>query len=124
MKKAVLCLFNCLLISYSATARTPNWQVKPTICINVQAEQACSLVLQITQMDLPLGRYCLQLNEQTLDCYRNTEFPLKIAVQLDKNTELILVDQQQNIVFTTTLFIKSQQANKQRRRLRNPWSIF
>jgi hypothetical protein len=112
------------MFSYSIAAKTPQWQVKPTICISEKAEELCSFVIQITQLGLPLGPYCLTLGKQTLGCFKKNEFPLNLAVQLSENTELMLLDQQQNIVLTKTILIKSQQANSQRRRLRSPWSIF
>jgi hypothetical protein len=119
-------LFLCAvsLLSQSAVAQSPQWQVQPSICISEQAGQNCEFEVEITLLNLPAGQYCLALAENVLRCADAAEFPLKITIRIDKNSELKLLNSAQQTLLSLTLLVKSRQANMQRRRLRNPWSLF
>ncbi|MDP5032033.1 MAG: DUF3019 domain-containing protein [Paraglaciecola sp.] len=79
--------------------------------------------LFIALENMTAEQYCLSLDSRNLGCYSITEFPLELTVKLEQSEQLTLLDTKQTTLLTTTLFIKSQR-QKQRRRLRSPWSIF
>lgn len=112
------------LLNQSAIAQSPQWQVQPSICINEQAGDFCEFELDISLMHLPAGQYCVALGESTLRCASSTDFPLKIHVKLAENQELFLINAAQQPLLSLTLVVKSRHTIRQRRRLRNPWSLF
>lgn len=119
-------MFLCAVsfISQSAIAQSPQWQVQPSICISQQAGQNCEFEVEITLLDVPEEDYCLALADQILRCANAAQFPLKLTVTISENSELSLVNIAQQKLLNTILLVKSQQASQQRRRLRNPWSLF
>lgn len=105
-------------------AQTPQWQVKPSVCITEMAGDSCELELAIDLADVPAGRYCLLLGNIELRCAQAGDFRQKISVTITKNSQLTLVNGLQQTLLSHPLEIKSRQASQQRRRLRNPWSLF
>ena len=112
------------LFAQAAIAQTPQWQIQPSICISQQAGESCQFEVEITLVNLPMGQYCLALADLVLRCANAAQFPLKLSIKIDKNTELSLLNATKQKLLNTTLLVKSQQASAQRRRLRNPWSLF
>jgi hypothetical protein len=112
------------LFAQSAIAQSPLWQVQPSICISQQEGGNCEFEVDITLLNLPAGQYCVALVNTVLRCATVAEFPLKITMLINKNSELRLLNSAQEILISHSLIVKSQQANIQRRRLRNPWSLF
>jgi len=119
-------LFFCAasLFAQPAIAQTPQWQIQPSICISQQAGESCEFEIEIILVNLPMGQYCLALADLVLRCANAAQFPLKLKIKINKNTELSLLNTAQQKLLNTTLLVKSQQASTQRRRLRNPWSLF
>ena len=112
------------LLDQSAIAQAPQWQVQPTICISEQAGQSCEFTVEITLLNLPSAQYCLVLTDKLIRCANLAEFPLKIPISISKTSQLLLLNEAQQTLLSTTLLVKSRQASTQRRRLRNPWSLF
>ena len=112
------------LFAQAAIAQTPQWQIQPSICISQQAGESCQFEVEITLVNLPMGQYCLALADLVLRCANAAQFPLKLSIKIDKNSELSLLNATKQKLLNTTLLVKSQQASAQRRRLRNPWSLF
>ncbi len=112
------------LLDQSAVAQSLQWQIQPSICISDQVGQSCEFEVEITIPNLPAGQYCLALAEEVLRCVSAAEFPLKTTISINKNSELNLLNSAQQPLLSLTLLIKSRQASIQRRRLRNPWSLF
>lgn len=118
----LLYAMSCLL--QSAIAQNLNWQVQPSVCISENVGDTCELDLEVLLTDVPPGRYCLFLAETLLRCASAVEFPQKMTVSISNNSQLNLVNTAQQILLSQTLIVKSRQASVQRRRLRNPWSLF
>lgn len=124
MRLALLLICAVSWFSQTVIAQTPQWQVKPSVCISEMAGDSCEFQLEILLTDVPAGRYCLMLSNEVLHCGQTADFRRKIAVTITENSQLTLVDGAQQTLLSHTLEIKSRQASQQRRRLRNPWSLF
>ena len=124
MRLALLLICAASWFTQTVIAQTPQWQVKPSVCISDMVGDSCELALEIDLTNVPAGRYCLMLDDSVLRCALATDFAQKIAVTLTQNSQLTLVNGQQQTLLSHPLEIKSRQATLQRRRLRNPWSLF
>jgi hypothetical protein len=124
LRLALLAFCAVAFLAQSAIAQSPQWQVQPSICVSQQLGENCEFEVDITILNLPAGQYCLALAGAVLRCASAADFPLRISIRINKNSELSLLNSTQQRVLGLTLLVKSRQASKQKRRLRNPWSLF
>jgi hypothetical protein len=128
MSYNVRCIKNLLFLFSlcwgNAWAKNVSWHIQPKVCVNESAGQPCTFSVTVDVKGLAKEEYCLFLQQQKLQCLHNTAFPTTFELRLEEQSQLFLRNTQQHVVLTETLKIKSLVGQKQRRRLRSPWSLF
>ena len=64
------------------------------------------------------------MNEQVLGCWLPNQLPTELNLELDADSTLTLVNEDNKKTPSVLLKVKYRQASTHRRRVRNPWSIF
>jgi hypothetical protein len=107
-----------------APAQTPAWILQPNVCIAQKVDSECALSLSIKTKNMPTEILCLYLDEQLLACSQQAYFPRKIYISIQQDTLLALKNKAHKTILSKKLLIKYSEPNKQRRRIRQPWSLF
>lgn len=97
-----------------------SWQIKPSICVAARVGEPCEMHILIRIQGALLKSDCLYLNQQRLACGQSLA-RMQYKVSLSRDSQLRLRDAEQQTLLQQTLSI---QAQKWRKRVRRPWSLF
>ena len=108
----------------SVKAAYPSWHVQPSVCVTHVSGSECSFTVNIVTENLSEDVYCLYLQQQKLQCF-SRELPQgEVKITLKNQSTLVLRDAKNTVILSHTLRVKSMTRQKQRQRIRSPWSVF
>lgn len=125
MRISLFVTYSLLWLPVFATEQNPtSFSVFPNECIATQKGDICVLPITLTYPELSSHEHCLHMNEQVLGCWLPNQLPTELNVELDADSTLTLVNEDNKKTPSVLLKVKYRQASTHRRRVRNPWSIF
>lgn len=121
VKSLSLCL---IFISHSISADSPEWQLLPQVCLVDSFAEECRMQLQITVKNIDEPKYCLFQDEKLLGCWEIAQMSITVPVSFTQRTVISLRNIQGKTLLKRLLSVKARREKKQRRRIKQPWSLF
>lgn len=116
-------IFTLFTLFCTQAIASEDWQVMPQICVAEHDGNLCKMTLTITHNAMVSeATLCAFVDTAQLVCWQGNSAPIR-QVSLRHDSWLFIKDLQGNIVHSQKLLVKWEQ-NAQRRRVRDPWSLF
>lgn len=113
-----------LLIINATFAQASIWTVEPNQCLVTDAREYCETdVIFTLNIDL-IEEYCVFEDDVKIGCFLPSGSPIVIKRKIDKPLVFTLVGEQGGIIAHANVDLTVLQAQRKRRRVKLPWSIF
>lgn len=119
-----LALLASIFFSHQIAAVAPAWSIQPRICVTQKAGDTCKMSLNISVYNIPKGEFCLLLNGQQLECFQHPNIQRTIPISINTPSLLELKNSEQHNILSQNISIKYLKIQQNRRRIREPWSLF
>lgn len=119
-----LFIFLLSVFHMDVLANEVSFSVSPSECVATEKGDICSMSLALIYPRLPPGDYCVMLDDTSLGCWPYTNLPDTLDIQINSESVLSLVSKNSAFRTSALLKLRYRSATTQRRRVRNPWSLF
>ena len=105
--------------------KVKRFELKPQVCIVKKIGDSCRLETGVEWQTREKMDVCLTHEGKTLRCWQGQQqAKTALAIMLSQNSQVWLLDGDNEKLATATLTVNAVTPKKRRRRLRSPWSLF